>query len=86
MFKRFTAETRWSVFACLFVLGLITAIVVLPFKFSTAAAGQKGLFTRTESHDPGLPNYDIRTAKDEKAPAFFDAARNSVGKRRCFGC
>ncbi|MBP6004011.1 MAG: M36 family metallopeptidase [Pyrinomonadaceae bacterium] len=80
MFKRFTAETRWSVFACLFVLGLITAIVVLPFKFSTAAAGQNGLFTRTESHDPGLPNFDIRTAKDEKAPAFFDAARNSVGK------
>jgi len=80
MLNRTKADTRLSILACLFVLGLITAFIVLPYQFGTEAAGQKGLFTRTESHDPGLPNYDIRTAKGNDLADYFADARNGVGK------
>ncbi len=43
---------------CLVALAVLTAILVLPFQFKAAAFA-----TRTESYDPALPNYDIRTDK-----------------------
>ncbi|MBK8466115.1 MAG: M36 family metallopeptidase [Chloracidobacterium sp.] len=64
----------------LFVLGLLTAIVVLPYKFGTKAAGPKGLFTKTTSVDAGLPNYDIRSEKNDAIADFMLSARNLSGK------
>ena len=62
---RFMARTRWGAVVCLFVLGIISAAIVLPYRFITQAATRKGLFTRTESADPALPNFDIRDEKGE---------------------
>ncbi|MEP6946491.1 MAG: M36 family metallopeptidase, partial [Acidobacteriota bacterium] len=69
MMNRFMTQTRWSVLACLFVLGLISAVIVLPYKFNAQAAGQKGLFVRTETADPALPNFDIREETKETVGA-----------------
>jgi len=80
MLERITSETRWRVLACLFVLGLITAVLVLPYSFSTKAAGQKGLFTRT-TVDDGLPKmWDIREAKGQEYSDALLNFRQSVGK------
>jgi hypothetical protein len=66
MQKRSRAETRWSLLPCLFILGLITAVIVLPYQFGASAA-QKGLIVRTASHDDTLPYFDIRSAAQTKA-------------------
>lgn len=80
MQKRSKAEARRSLLLCLFFLGLVTAIVVLPYQFGTAASSSKGLIVRTNSAEEGLPNYDIRTIKGEEVASYFEAARNSIGK------
>jgi len=79
MQKRSQAEARRSLLLCLFVLGLVTAVIVLPYQFGTAAS-QKGLYTRTESADPELPNYDIRTEKGEAIESYLASSRESVAK------
>lgn len=73
-------------FLFLGVVALVAALGVLPY-YMTARAQIKtgsGLFTRTVSHDPELPNYDIReamnTSKDEAMTEFFASARSSVGR------
>ena len=48
----------WSVIFTLCILAIVAAIFALPFQLRSKAAG--GLFPRTESHEQGLPNYDIR--------------------------
>ena len=84
MQKSSKAEARFSLLLSLFVLGLIAAVIVVPYQFQSEASaqdGKKGLFIRTESHEEGLPNYDIRM--DVKRPESADALvkfRNSVGK------
>ena len=85
MSKRSIFEARSGVLFCLLVLGIIALLAIAPFQFGSKAQIKtgKGLFTRTESHDPELPNYDIRdaaNAKEESVMDFFAAARNSVGK------
>ncbi|MGE3468120.1 MAG: M36 family metallopeptidase, partial [Pyrinomonadaceae bacterium] len=62
MFKRSKSETRRQLVLCLFVLGIITAVIAVPYQFGTSAAGKKnGLVTRTVSGDDGLPKmWDIR--------------------------
>lgn len=81
MKNRSKSEVRRNLILSLFVLGSITAIIVMPFLFGAKAAGQKkGLYTKTESADPCLPNYDIRTEKSEEIPNFLLAARNASGK------
>lgn len=57
----FNFESGRSAFLALFVLAIITAIFALPFQLRTNAA--KGLYQKTESHEKGLENYDIRTDK-----------------------
>ena len=79
MQKRSKAEARRSLLLCLFVLGLVTAGVVLPYQFGSAAS-VKGLFQKTVSHDESLPYYDIRTAKGDDIADYFVMARNSAGK------
>lgn len=80
MLTRSKSKNRRGIIVSLFVLGLITAIAVLPYKFGAKASGPKGLFTRTSAVDPGLPNYDIRLKKSEEINNFMMAARNLSGK------
>src|SRR5688572_4772706 len=76
------AETRRGLLITLFILGLVTTLVLLPTQFRSEAGVEKGegLFTRTTSEDPSLPNYDIRTVKDEAAVEYLSGARSSAGK------
>ncbi len=75
------AGTRGSLLVSLFVLGLVTALVVLPSQFvSEAVSKGEGLNTRTESHSDELPNYDIREAKGDEVENFLLTSRQSVGK------
>ena len=83
MLKRSRVEARRSLLICLFVLGLVTAIIVVPYRYATKAASgkNKGLANKTVSADPELPNFDIRI--DEKGVAkdeYFERSRSSVGK------
>jgi hypothetical protein len=72
-----TAETRRGLLLSLFVLGLFAALVILPYQFRSEAGGKKssvktGLIEKTESHEEGLENYDIRADKTafEKIAGF----------------
>ena len=55
----------------LVVLGLVAALIILPNQFRSEAGGQKqtgeGLVQKTESHEKGIENYDIREDKNEQA-------------------
>jgi hypothetical protein len=73
-------ETRGGLPITLFILGLVTALVLVPSQFRSEANSGKGLFTRTTVEDPSLPNYDIRTAKEEGLDEYFASARQSAGK------
>ena len=81
-FLRSKIEAQRSLLLCLVGLGLITAVMVLPYKFASQASSQKGngLIIRTESSDPDLPNYDIRTAKGDTVTDFLASARGSLRK------
>lgn len=58
-------ETRRSFLLCILVLGLVTAIAVLPAFFHTkAAVTGGGLFPVTRSHEAGIDDYDIRLERD----------------------
>ena len=71
-----------SILLSLFVLALVAALIILPTQFQSEAVAQKGegLFTRTESQDPKIPNYDIREEKSDRIVEFFEKSRGSVGK------
>ena len=86
MFKRSGSGARRSLLLCLVVLGLITAVVVLPYQFGTSAAGQKGkgLIKKESPADTRLPNYDIRTDTGEAVMDFLERSRGSVGKNAAF--
>ena len=76
MHSKFSAVSLPRTVFCLLILALITAIFVLPLPLRTEAA--KGLLMRTESHEAGLPNYDIRT--DKAAIDKLASFRTLVGK------
>ncbi len=82
MSMRSITETRKGLLLSLFVLGMVTAVIVAPFKLGANAASEKakGLFKRTTTADPSLPNYDIRLEKTDATVDFMLAARNSSGK------
>jgi hypothetical protein len=75
MKKNSTAGVRNPLLLCAIILGLMAALVAVPYQFSSSASGKqvsKGLFQRTESHEEGLENYDIRADKSayEKIAGF----------------
>src|SRR5688500_17559204 len=75
-------ETRRGLLLTLFVLGIVTALILVPSQFRSEAGVAKGdgLFARTVSHDSSLPNYDIRTEKSREVADFLNSARQSLGK------
>ena len=69
----------------LIVLGLAAVLIAVPNMFRSEAGNTgKGLSQKTESHVPGLENYDIRADKSafEKIAGF----RARIGKRRFGDC
>jgi hypothetical protein len=73
--------TRRGLLLTLLVLGVVTALILVPSQFRSEAVSKgEGLFTRTRSADPGLKNFDIRTEKSNEIGDYLDAARQSSGK------
>ncbi|MBK6749119.1 MAG: M36 family metallopeptidase [Acidobacteria bacterium] len=65
MQRRKKTETRKGLLLCLFVLGMVTALTILPYQFRSSATAPKGLVQRTVSADPDIPKmWDIRESKE----------------------
>jgi len=68
----------------LFVLGLITAVILVPYHFATKAAVEKsdGLFQthKTVSHEEGFSNYDIREDDGSDIQDRLMSYRQSAGR------
>ena len=81
MQNSFSAGTRRGLLLTLFVLGLVTALILVPSQFQSEAGGTgAGLFPRTTSHDERFPNYDIRDDKSDEVADALLMFRQSVGK------
>jgi hypothetical protein len=66
MQKEKRAGVQNPLLLCTFILGLMAALVIVPYQFNSSASGKqtrKGLLQRTESHEEGIENYDIRADK-----------------------
>lgn len=68
----------------MFVLGLVAALIVLPYQFSSEAGSKgslkQGLFERTESHQDGIDWYDIREDKNDDAIRAVQGFRQTAGR------
>ncbi|MCS6873352.1 MAG: M36 family metallopeptidase [Pyrinomonadaceae bacterium] len=78
-------ETRKGLLISLFAVGLLVGIMFVPQLFQSEASEKngkpkKGLFQRTESHEEGLENYDIREDKSEAAQEALLKFREKSGK------
>ncbi len=75
-------ETRRGLLLTLFILGVVTALILVPSQFRSEAgvASGDGLLERTASHESTLPNYDIREHKGKDSVDFRVAARQASGK------
>ncbi len=75
-----SSDGRWRLLLCLGATALIAAVIFLPTNFRSEAGPQieKGLFSRTVSHDDDIPNYDIRS--DKSAVAKIADFRSSMNK------
>ncbi len=83
MQRRFNAETRSGLLLCLFILGLVAALAVLPYQFRSSAVSQTGLVKRTVSLDEGIPKmWDIRESKESSENLI--ALRERNGKSASF--
>lgn len=64
MQRRFSSDKRSGILLCLLILGVITALAVLPNFNRSKAGGGTGLIQRTTSLDPDIPKmWDIREDK-----------------------
>ena len=76
--------TRRGLLLTLLVLGVVTALILVPSQFRPEAGAKKGegLFVRTSSHDDGMEKmWDIREAgKDEASGDALGRFRDSVGR------
>jgi hypothetical protein len=78
MQRNFKAATRNPLLLSVFILGLMAALVAVPYQFKSEAGAKQvkvGLFQQTESQEAGLENYDIRADKSayEKIAGFRQA-------------
>jgi hypothetical protein len=60
-------------------VGAVAALTILPYTFHSEAGNSKRGVWRTESHEPGYDNYDIRLDKNADASQFITSARQSGG-------
>lgn len=76
-------DYRWLLLS-LVILGLAAALIILPNQFRSEAGGQddsdRGLNPRTESHEPGLENYDIREQTNKETNELLANFRQVSGK------
>jgi len=77
--NRTKAASHRAVLLGIFVLGLVAALIVLPYNFSQAGNSKKGAAWRTESHEPGYQDYDIRLDKSDDVRQFLADSRQSAG-------
>ena len=83
MKKRSKARGRRILLPCLFILGLVTVVALLPYQFGSAASERTNrLSSRTESAETSLPNYDIRDDANNKGT---DAVDNLIKWRQAAG-
>ncbi|MCU0239021.1 MAG: M36 family metallopeptidase, partial [Pyrinomonadaceae bacterium] len=79
-----TAESFRGLWAFLAALGLIAVLSFIPSWFSSKAvndnANEKGAKFQTISEDKNLPNYDIRTDKEQSATDNLNSFRSQAGK------
>ncbi len=81
MKKLLTAEIRNPFLLCTIVLGLMVGLVVVPMQFRSKAGNTgKKLVEKTESHEPGLVNFDIRAEKSDEARETLLKFREAIGK------
>ncbi|MFN0277955.1 MAG: M36 family metallopeptidase [Pyrinomonadaceae bacterium] len=82
MYLRSKAEARRGLLLSLFVLGLITAIIVVPYQYGTKAAGERrnGLTQRTVSEEEAYPNFDIRENAAGRISDALAGYRSAAGK------
>jgi len=79
------AETRRALLLSLIVLGLIAAVMILPYQFRSAAGTKETNlneeFEKTAGSEEGLENYDIRTDKSKSETLLnfrLSAGRDAV--------
>ena len=77
-----TLKTNRSLLLCLFILGVVTAITLLPFNFDgTLVSGQDAeKKDEVQVKEPEIPNYDIRSEKSANVEDYFVAARGAQFK------
>ncbi|HUF05108.1 MAG TPA: M36 family metallopeptidase [Aridibacter sp.] len=80
------ADARKRLTLSLAVLALLGTAIFLPLHFQSEASTQdrqesakSNIFHRTESHEPGLENYDIRTDKSEEVTEALVRFRTDAG-------
>jgi len=79
MQKNFKISDNRGLMLSVFVIGLAAVLFIAPNLFRSEAGNSgKGLIVRTESHVPGLENYDIRN--DKAAFEIKDRFRQQTGK------
>lgn len=77
-------ETRKGLLISLLTIGLMLGVILIPRLFQSEASTQskvpqKGI-QRTESHEEGLENYDIREDKSKQAHLILQEFREKAGK------
>src|SRR6187397_496976 len=79
--NRSLTGTRRGLLLKLLILGVVTVLILVPSQFRPEAVSKgEGLFIRTSSDDPALPNYDIRLEKSNDVLDYLAGARQSSGK------
>ena len=79
-------KNRLGLFLTLIVLGLVTALAIIPTQFGSQAVTKdgSGLFPRTVSHEEGLDFYDIRMSESGEARESLIQLRELAGKDASF--
>ena len=84
MQKSSKTETHRSLLLSVIILGLFAALFIVPYQFKSEAVvnsqDTKGFDNITRSHDPNIPNYDIRTQKSNETHDSLMKFRGDIGK------
>ena len=84
MQKSSKTETHRSLLLSIFILGLFAALFIVPYQFKSEAVVNSqdttGFDNITRSHDPNIPNFDIREQKSEETHQSLMKFRGDIGK------